>query len=263
MKDITLLYKAKFESLLKLQDQVKHIHPLLQEHYPIAIVEEGNFYIFEYLQSGYELTKVEPDTMHIPHGIRAAFPLESLQYQVAVVVTGEVFDSVDEQVIIFHEFVHCYQFQTCEMSIRENIGLAQRALQSGDYSWELHYPFPYTDQQFTQWTRTLFDGIAKKDNEQIATSRIRLKACLTAEQIEYMVWQEWKEGFARYIENRIKKQLGIELNHGGSKEPFSRTTFYEMGSQLIELIVEASPSAHNAIEELYYALNSDQYFKVK
>ena len=75
-----------------------------------------------------------------------------------------------------------------------------------------------------------------------------------------MVWQEWKEGFARYIENRIKHHLVIDQNHGGMDEPYRRTTFYETGSQLIDFIVGASPSSLEKIEELYYALKDDRYF---
>jgi len=27
---------------------------------------------------------------------------------------------------------------------------------------------------------------------------------------EYMIWQQWKEGFARYIENKIRNTLNVE-----------------------------------------------------
>lgn len=260
MKDIELKYSDKFKSLLKLQNEVKKIHPLLNEHFPIAIVEDKHLHIFEYIQASYKLSHIEHDTMNIPIGIRAAFPLECMQHKAVVVVTGEVFDTVSEQVIVFHEFVHCYQYHTCEMQLRNHIELAKRAVHSG-YSWELNYPFPYTNSQYIELTRTLFDSIEEEDGKQIGITRKKLKESLTAEQVEYMVWQEWKEGFARYIENRIKYQLGIKLNHGGKEEPYRRTTFYEMGSRLINLIVEASPSSLYRIEELYYALNSDQYFQ--
>lgn len=42
---------------------------------------------------------------------------------------------------------------------------------------------------------------------------------------EYMVWQEWKEGFARVIENRIRDRLGLPQNAGGSSSLLIRTVF--------------------------------------
>lgn len=260
-KDIALKYSNKFEALLKLQDKVKSIHPLLSEHFPIAIVEDKQLHIFEYKKGSYSLSHIEPDTMDIPVGIRAAFPLECMQNQAAVVVTGEVFNAVSEQVIIFHEFVHCYQYHTCEMQLREHIDLAKRSVNTSNYSWELDYPFPYSDYQYIEITRSLFESLDKKDDKLIGSTRRKLKECLTTEQVDYMVWQEWKEGFARYIENQVKSFLGINLNHGGRDEPYRRTTFYEMGSQFIKLIVQASPGSLYRIEELYYALKNDSFFE--
>lgn len=258
-KDIASKYSDKFKALLKLQDEVKTIHPLLCEHFPIAIVEDKQLHIFEYNNAKYSLSHIEPDTMNIPVGVRAAFPLECMQNQAVVVVTGEVFNTVSEQVIIFHEFVHCYQYHTCEIQLREHIDLAKRSVNT-NYSWELNYPFPYTNNQYIEITRSLFESLDRKDDKLIGWTRRKLKAYLTTEQVEYMVWQEWKEGFARYIENQVKLFLGITLNHRGREEPYKRTTFYEMGSQLIKLIVQASPGSLNRIEELYYALKNDPYF---
>lgn len=258
--DLAMKYSDKFKALLKLQNGVKSIHPLLNEHFPIAIVEDKQLHIFEYKNAKYSLSHIVPDTMNLPVGVRAAFPLECMNNQVVVVVTGEVFDTVSEQIIIFHEFVHCYQYQTCEIQLREHIDLAKRSVNTND-SWELNYPFPYSDNQYIEITRSLFESLDKKDDRLIGWARRKLKECLTTEQVEYMVWQEWKEGFARYIENQIKCFLGISLNHGGRDKPYSRTTFYEMGSQLIELIVQASPDSLYKIEELYYALKDDLYLE--
>jgi hypothetical protein len=260
IENITLKYSDKFVSLLKLQDEIKSIHPLLNEHFPIVIVENKQLNIFEYEKGEYVLSCIEPDLMNMPTGIRAAFPLECLQNKAVVIVSGEVFDTLSEQVIVFHEFVHCYQFHTCELQLRKQIELAKRSVNTEDYSWELNYPFPYENKQYIELTRTLFDSLDKKDGKLIGLTRRKLKENLTAEQVEYMVWQEWKEGFARYIENRIKHHLAIDQNQGGRDEPYRRTTFYETGSQLIDYIVGASPSSLEKIEELYDALKDDRYF---
>lgn len=259
-RNIELKYLECLHHLIELQDKVKWIHPLLQEHFPIVIVENSQLNIFEYDNGNYYLSLVVPDTMNLPLGIRVAFPLQYLQNKAAVVVTGEVFDTISDQVIIFHEFAHCYQYHTCEMKLRESIELAKRFDNTSNYSWELDYKFPYSDSQYIENTKLLFESLNKNDHKLIDIARRNLKKCLSSEQVEYMVWQEWKEGFARYIENQIKLFLGISTNHGGREEPFRRGTFYEMGSQLISLIVQNYPDSLYHIEELYYAIQNDLYF---
>lgn len=261
IRDIESKYTEKFETLIRLQQKVKQIHPLLEEQFPIVVVENKQLNIFEYEKGRYYLSHVEPDTMNIPVGVRAAFPLECVRNQAVVVVTGEVFDTINEQIVIFHEFVHCYQYHTCEMQLRETFELAKRSVNTENYSWELDYVFPYSDNQYIENTRLLFESIDKRDNKLIDLNRRKLKECLSFEQVEYMVWQEWKEGFARYIENQIKVSLGLPANHGGRDDPYRRVTFYEMGSQLISLIVKNSPDSLYHIDELYYALKNDVFFE--
>ena len=83
-ENIALKYSDKFVSFLKLQDEIKSIHPLLNEHFPIVIVENKQLNIFEYERGEYLLSCIEPDLMNMPTGIRAAFPLESLQNKAVV-----------------------------------------------------------------------------------------------------------------------------------------------------------------------------------
>lgn len=256
MEVIQSKYAGKFAELLQLQQQIAGIHPMLEEHYPIVVVEEGRLHIFEYEEGSYRLSLAVPDPYHMPVGVRAAFPLEALQYRAAVFVSGEVFDRIEEQVIVFHEFVHCYQFHTCELQLRQQFELGR----TGPASWELDYPFPYESEAYIACTRELFEALDQRDGKRIGAVRQKLRASLTAEQIEYMVWQEWKEGLARYIENRIKKQLSIAPVLGGRVEPYRRTTFYETGALLIDYIVSVSPRAHAHIDELFDALRDDRYF---
>lgn len=250
-------YLSKFEELMKLQSQIEHIHPLLQHRYPVLIVEDNHLNIFDYdpHKKGYRLQHVEPDTIHLPQGIRAAFPMQSYGGKAIVVVSGDVFDSTGEQVTIFHENVHCYQYETCELKLRENIALAQKAKKEGDYSWELNYPFPYEDSEFAEYVPRYFQAIQSNDEVELRRLRRSIKEHLTGEQVEYMVWQEWKEGYARYIENLIKKYLGIEEMHKYS-EPYNRTLFYETGSQLIQFLQRSGKDVED-IESLYYVMNEE------
>ena len=71
---------------------------------------------------------------------------------------------------------------------------------------------------------------------------------------EYLVWQEWKEGFARYIENRIRARLGLDPNRFGAEEPYNRITFYVGGSDYISLLVEDRPELIQDPKALYSEL---------
>ena len=73
--NITLKYSDKFVSLLKLQDEIKSIHPLLNEHFPIAIVENKQLNIFEYEKGEYVLSCIEPDLMNMPAGDQGSIPI--------------------------------------------------------------------------------------------------------------------------------------------------------------------------------------------
>jgi len=252
-------YKQQFEQLVKLQETIKHIHPLLQHYYPIAIVEDGNYHIFDYNMDckEYRLEHVEKDTMNTPIGVRAAFPLECYDNRAAAVVSGEIFDSVGDQIAIFHENVHCYQFETCELKLRSQFDLARNAVQIEGYYWELQYPFPYEDAVFVGYVSKVLEKLAENNLDGVSNLRREIRSHLTREQVEYMVWQEWKEGFARYIENVIRRELGIQENHF-VEQPYGRTIFYEMGSRLIEFIHHNGGDLAD-IEALYHRMNEDTW----
>lgn len=46
-----------------------------------------------------------------------------------------------------------------------------------------------------------------------------------------MIWEEWKEVFARYIENLIRDRIGINIDTNKLQAPFNRVCFYEIGSK--------------------------------
>jgi hypothetical protein len=85
-------------------------------------------------------------------------------------------------------------------------------------------------------------------------SRRRLRETLDPDDWEYMVWQEWKEGLARYIENRIRDRLKLQGNPGGQEPPFERVTFYEGGSRLIAALGRREPGLLQDIEALFHRL---------
>ena len=82
-------------------------------------------------------------------------------------------------------------------------------------------------------------------------SRKQLKKYLNQIDFEYLTWIEWKEGFARVIENRIKSSLGIEENYSGKVKPHNRVSFYYSGAKLIEYLVGKEPALYVDIESLF------------
>jgi len=63
-----------------------------------------------------------------------------------------------------------------------------------------------------------------------------------------------EEGFARYIENAIRRRLGVGENHLGGEPPFTRITFYEGGSKLINTLVRHNPKLLNDLEKLFWKI---------
>jgi len=238
---------------LDLQHEIAGIHPLLERAFPIALVEEGRFYIYDLDASGrrYEYVHQAPTPMPVLQGVRAAFPLACYGDRPACVVSGDVFDTLDGYVTIFHEFVHCQQSETCEAKLKQTLGIARKARAENDVMWEIHYRFPYADPPFVETYATLLAALGRGDANGVAAARRRLHEILCPGDLEYAVWQEWKEGLARYVENRIRRRLGLEGNHGGGVPPFDRVTFYEGGSRWIAFLADREPSLVADMEGLF------------
>ncbi len=243
-------YSYALKKIFEIQQAIRDIHPFLEKVCPVAIAENGQFLIYDVPphQDAYTFIKRVEFPMPIPDGVRAAFSLESYNLRMACVVTGEVFDDLDGYVTIFHEFVHCQQFETCEFSLKQRLGVARRAQEANDYMWEIDHPFPYNLPEFEQAYQALLASHTLLEAEYI---RAQLKAMLDEHDYEYMVWQEWKEGFARYIENEIQRRLGLPENHGGKDLPFNRVAFYAGGSHFIKLLSRQEPELVNLVKELF------------
>jgi hypothetical protein len=171
--------------------------------------------------------------------------------RMACVVTGEVFDTFDGYVTIFHEFIHCQQFETCEQQIKQTLRVAQKALAAGDFMWEINHPFPYADAGFTHAYAHFLALKPGSDPTAVKAVRQELKNLLAPDDYEYLTWQEWKEGFARWIENRIQKRLDLSENHGGDQPPFSRVSFYAGGARTIDHLCRWFPGIETDLENLF------------
>jgi hypothetical protein len=249
-------YIQNLQKLFEIQKKIDHIHPFLKKLYPVAIVAGDLFYVFDLDSSGrrYFLAKMAKPAMIVAEGIRAAFPLDFYDNKMACVVSGEVFDDLPGYAMIFHEFVHCAQTDCCENKLKSGLSVAQQSHAANDYMWELNHPFPYEDSDFSEIYTIFLEAAAEKDVDKVSRCRTFLKEVLNTPDYEYMVWQEWKEGFARLIENRIRIKLELEENHGGIKQPYNRVAFYEGGARYISGLIGEDKSLEKDIEALFHKM---------
>ena len=192
--------------------------------------------------------------MKFPSRLRASFPLDFYGNRTACVTSGDAFESLDGYILIFHEFIHCSQWESCELRIKQNLGIAQKAAAEKNDMWELNHPFPFDKEKFRDNYSSLLLAWEANNASEFFKLRKELKRTLSQDDFEYMVWQEWKEGFARFIENKIRNKLDVEENHFGRGEPSSRIAFYEGGAAFIEFLTSRQPSLLEDIESLFYRM---------
>ncbi|MDO9578182.1 MAG: hypothetical protein Q7J16_09880 [Candidatus Cloacimonadales bacterium] len=248
-------WEKQLTAISQLQKTAQTVHPLFCKLYPIALVEKNSVYIFtaDNEQTGYRFSKKAESKIAYSKGIRAAFPLEENDWQTTCVVSPEAFNNLKDRILIFHEFVHCYQAETCEQALKTNLQIYREEMAQQHYMWEIDYPFPYETiaDQYHEYLTSLENGKI----ELAASQRQELRSRLSLTQEEYLVWQEWKEGSARYLENKLNLACGLERNDFGLKQDFSRITFYAGGERLISLLTQQNSELLNDFAALYQAID--------
>ncbi len=254
---MTEIYVDLINVLIPIHQQVCGINPALRRLYPVVIAEGDTLLVHDCddAQQSYHFAKSSPAPMPIPTGVRAAFQLEDYGGRIVCVVTPEVFDSKEGYVTILHEFVHCYQYETCEQQLKMTLDVARQAQEQNNYMWEIQHPFPYQANAFIRsygaFLHALSFGAGMDDEHPVQNARQELRTYLGRHDFEYMVWQEWKEGFARWVENRLQEKLGLCVNNGGMDLPFSRVTFYAGGAAFIEFLDRRTPGLVNDLALLF------------
>jgi len=249
-------HAASLERLFSLQEKIRDLHPAFETLYPVAIVDHNRFFVYvpDPDQRIYRLIKEAPDDFHIPVGVRAAMPLGFWENRMACVVTPEVFSEPGGYAVIFHEFVHCFQWGTCEMRLKDSLAIYKKAMELKNFMWELEYPFPYGDAEFVRDYKALLSALGAGDEERVSAVRKALKERLSRDDWEYLTWQQWKEGTARFLENEVKARLGLPANKGGLEPPFTRISFYAGGELLIRQLEKLAPGLSGNIEALYHRI---------
>ena len=246
-------YAAPLKKIFDYQTMFAPLDPALAEVYPVAIVENKTFYVFEPVpgEKAYRLAASAPDAYGVPAGVRAAMPLGFWENRMACVVTPDVFDRPAGYVTIFHEFVHCAQWAGGEPELKQGLSIYREAMSKKDYMWELQYPFPYAKPAFVDAYRALLEAWESGDAAAAASLRADLAKILTPDEWDYMTWQEWKEGLARNLENRMRYAAGLPENVNGAKPPYDRVTLYVGGDKLIRFLGKVERGAAGDLGALY------------
>ena len=168
--------------------------------------------------------------------------MDAYDGRMTCVVSEDVFDSRDGFVLILHEFIHCAQWDCCEAELKQKLAIARAAMKKQDFMWELQYPFPYesrrVEKAYARFMKAALDGDAKA----VDSGRRRLRKLLKTSDFEYMAWEEFKEGFARHIENQVRRKLNLQENHSGGEKPLTRISFYEGGAAYIAHLCLKDPA---------------------
>ena len=247
---------AAINALIPLKQRMHAFHPALKKCYPIAVLHAEKLFIYDLDRTKYRFVKWVAVPMPIPPGVRAAFQLQDYDGRIACVVSPDVFESQEGYVTILHEFVHCYQYETCEQTLKMTLDIARKAQEVDDFMWEINYPFPYTGRDFIRPYTHFMKALEASDLLAIRDARIQLKAYLSLHDFEYMIWQEWKEGFARWVENKVKLYMAMSENAKGSQPPYDRVVFYAGGAAIIEFLSRRDPACVQNLPLLFEKIMS-------
>jgi hypothetical protein len=249
---------SALQKIHELHEQVKDIDLSLSKLYPVAIVKNDTFFVFDLdtTKEKYEFKLEHPTPMLFPKGVLASFPLEFYNMKPSAVITEDAFETQEGYAFIFHEFVHCFQWENGETEIRANLKIEQKSKEENNYMWEITHPFPYENSSFIEKTIALDNLFNTKDYNGVCKYYKEMNQLLTEIDFEYMIWQEWKEGYARYIENQIRDRLGLNKNINILKTPLERVCFYHIGSRYIDLLMNTDTNLKGNIKDLYYRMVS-------
>lgn len=251
-------YSAGLDTLVVLWQDIRDLHEYLRDLQPIALVVGDSMVIFEPDAAGtaYQYRSTESTPFPMSSGIRAAFPLQAMGGRSACVVGEGVFASEEELILVLHEFVHCSQANTVEFEIKATLPIATRAAEAGDFMWEIQHPFPYTDSLFVEHYSAMIASFRAGHAEQALVERAMLRDHLSAIDLQYLVWEEWKEGLARYLENLIRAERGVPVNRYGGEPPYDRIVFYVGGSEYIAYLLGENPGLGADPKALFNAIYS-------
>ena len=112
--------------------------------------------------------------------------------------------------------------------MKRQLGIAQEYARKNDHMWEINHSFPYTRPEFTALFTSYLDFLERNEYVRVLNIRRQFEEIMGKHDIEYLLWQEWKEGLARFLENKIHNLVGNNENHYGSSMPYNRISFMKV-----------------------------------
>ncbi|GKX27637.1 hypothetical protein SH1V18_01170 [Vallitalea longa] len=239
------------DDISNIQLNIQEIHMLYKINYPIVIVKDDNCYIFDKSNgTNYSFIKEFKAVMHIPDDIAACFYLDNYYKKYCCIIGYKLIFEKNFPIVCFHEMVHCYQGMTVEEDIKNKL----KIYDENSPMWEINYKFKYNEENFINYFKDYINALNNEKLETVKVKRKLLLQHLNECDREYFIWQEWKEGFARFIENKVRKKVGYDENNSGQESPYSRISFYRSGDLYTNQLYEYNFETMN-IEELYVKLN--------
>ena len=257
--DIFLKRQIAFmESVIRLHNMVNHIHVSLEKLYPITVINDGYFFVYDKNEIGDEykfMRKVE--TSIVASGdILTTFNLNFYDLKPSVVISKNMLGNPGNNILVLHEFVHCFQLEHGALGLKNELLIQKQEMVKNNYNWEVDFPFPYKNAYFIDRTKILSNYLVngKYKHDDFVIYRNCMRTYLHKVDYEYMIWQSWKEGFARYVENLIRKEVGLRLNANILIPPYDRVVFLEIGSKYIETLIESDEELNHNIIALFYKM---------
>ncbi len=249
-------FQPGLKSVTTMWKSIKTLHPAWEKLSPVCIAQGDNYYLYQPDSEGnWSLAQTVNRPGQVPQTIRAAYPLDFADNQIACVIDPGVLANQKQMIIVFHEFVHCYQFNTCEQGIKKSLKVYREATAKQNWMWELNYGFPYNNKQVAKTYLAMIKAADKGNPERVRTLRRELQALISEQDWEYLTWQEFKEGTARYLENELNTKYGYKKSASSHKKPLNRVIFYEGGEKMIRLLAKDNPELPNNLPQLWIALN--------
>lgn len=240
-----------FQSLQPLFE-IANAHGIVEALHPIAIAQGRILVLYDGITlSDYkEVGRIE-FPFDIPDATQAAFPLEQCDNRCVAVLGRGVVSTQDDMVTVLHEFVHCDQWESCEPTLRAGLTIEQHYKTKTNNMWEINHPFPYDKHDVQTAFSHYIKALSAWDRAGAVQMKQKICDSVSTMDFEYMVWQEWKEGYARYCENRLRKLLSLPITKS-QEHLFDRVSLYASGELLITLL--AHETNIRSLDDLFVAI---------
>lgn len=209
-----------------------------------------------------------------PTNFLATFPAVN---GVSTIVVGQAENTYKKTstpwvITVLHE--HFHQLQDTQPNIYKDIEALNLARGDTTGMWMLNFPFPYEKKEvktrFAQLTKILSDALQTTDKTELAAKvseylkvRKELQEMISPDDYNYLSFQLWKEGIARYTEFHVANLAAAKFKPSkrfrGLKDFES---FETVAKQLKEATLRelTAYKIENEKRELFYAFGASEGF---